>query len=98
MTEKMLADPTLDAVRAESARAHAKHSAVGAGRSIFDPAMPRGEKMYALVEEVGEVARALTKDAGLGQAHLVEELIQVANVALTWAQCEDETPEEEIRA
>lgn len=86
-----LTDLTLAAVRAESIRAHLKHA--DAGGSIFDPAMPRELKLAALVEEVGEVARHLTYDGSCGDdaTKLVLELIQVANVALTWAQSEDES-------
>lgn len=87
MTNEMLDDITLSAVRAESLRAHLKHTANG--MSIFDPAMPITDKLIALIEEVGEVGRALTKDGWKGNDHVVKELIQTANVALTWAQCID---------
>lgn len=80
----MLSDLTLQAVRAESIRAHLKHK--DHGGSIFDPNMSTMAKLAALVEEVGEVGRALTYDGDEGKDHLVKELIQVANVALTWVE------------
>jgi NTP pyrophosphatase (non-canonical NTP hydrolase) len=83
----MLSDLTLEAVRAESVRAHLKHK--DKGGSIFDPNMPILTKLAALVEEVGEVGRALTYDGNEGKDHLVKELIQVANVALTWVESLD---------
>lgn len=73
---------TLDAVQAESLRAHLKHG----DKSLLNPDMSMVEKLAALVEEVGEVARALTYDARTDQDHLVKELIQVASVALTWVE------------
>lgn len=76
---------TLEAVRAESIRAHLKHK--DNGGSLFDPEMPTLAKLSALVEEVGEVANALTYDGNKDKTHLVQELIQVANVALTWVEC-----------
>jgi hypothetical protein len=47
-------------------------------------------RLACLMEEVGEVARALTYDNEketdeAAAAHLIEELVQVANVAVTWA-------------
>jgi hypothetical protein len=80
----MLSDLTLEAVRAESIRAHLKHK--DNGGSIFDPNMSTLTKLAALVEKVGEVGRALTYDGDEGKDHLVKELIQVANVALTWVE------------
>jgi len=83
-TVRSISDLTLAAVRAESIRAHLKH--VNNGGSIFDPEMPAAQKLAALVEEVGEVGRAMTYDGNEGRDHLVIELIQVANVALTWVE------------
>lgn len=85
----MLSDLTLQAVRAESIRAHLIHK--DSGGSIFDPNMPTLQKLAALMEEVGEVARALTYDGDEGKEHLVKELIQVANVALTWVEALETT-------
>jgi hypothetical protein len=87
MVHIMLDDSILIAVRTESARAHAKHSANG--MSILDPEMPLIGKLVALMEEHGEVGRALTKDGYQGVEHVVKELIQLANVALCIAQCID---------
>lgn len=72
---------TLDAVQAEALRAHLKHGP----KSLLNPDMPPIEKLAALVEEVGEVGRALTYDQDHSEG-LVKELIQVASVALTWVE------------
>lgn len=74
---------TIGAVQAECIRAHLKHEPNGG--SLLNPDFPTEKKLAALVEEVGEVGRALTYD----QDHagpLVKELIQVANVALSWVE------------
>lgn len=59
-----------------------------------DAELPASEKLAILVEEVGEVARAVLERADLvADKHgssLRDELIQVAAVALAWA--EGETP------
>ncbi len=78
----MLSDLTLSAVRAESIRAHVKHG----DQSLLNPSMPAVLKLAALVEECGEVGRALTYDNGGDRDHLVKELIQVASVALSWVE------------
>jgi hypothetical protein len=80
----VLSPLTLDAVQAEALRAHLKHK--DKGGSLLDPAMPDLRKLAALVEECGEVGRALTYDGDRGRDHLVKELIQVASVALTWVE------------
>lgn len=86
-----LSEEIIDAVREEARKAHAKHYANGG--SIFDPAMPEIRKLAALMEETGEVGRALTYDGGArtgddtSKEHLILELIQTACVALTWADC-----------
>ena len=60
-------------------RAKEKH-----GRMTLDGALSDDlHRLSALVEEVGEVANAMTYDS-VG-TDLRTELIQVANVALTWA-------------
>jgi len=71
---------TVAAVEAEVARAHRKHG----DRSILNPAMPDAVRLPVLVEEVGEVASAMLE--GADPAHLRDELIQVAAVALTWVE------------
>lgn len=72
---------TFDAVNAEALRAHLKHG----DRSLLNPDMPTLEKLAALVEEVGEVGRALTYDQDHSEG-LERELIQVASVACTWIE------------
>lgn len=73
---------TFDAVQAESLRARLKH---GAAMTCDNPHLPTVLKLAALVEEVGEVANALTYD-GLDRDKLVKELIQVASVACMWVE------------
>lgn len=92
MTEsKMLDEVTVAAVRAESLRAHLRPGRHG--RSLFDPAVGSTARLAALGAEFGEVCRAVTHDHSEGKDHLVTELIRVASVALTWAQCLDENGE-----
>lgn len=86
----MLSDLTLEAVRAESIRAHLKHGE----KSMLSHTTTEQERLAALVEEVGEVAQLLTYDKKLAAGDqwkdlLVKELIQVANVAASWAQVQD---------
>jgi hypothetical protein len=67
----------------EYRRARAKHGAYSLdGSEINDR-----QRIAALVEEVGEVARLLTydHDGPDSETELYRELIQVANVAVTWA-------------
>lgn len=78
-----LSTNVIQAVITESERAHDKHKDIGAGQSIFDPKMPILGKLAALMEEVGEVARAIIE--GEPTENLYKELVQSANVALTWA-------------
>jgi len=46
--------------------------------------MPLDKRLAILTEEVGEVARAICDEQG--DAHLLEELVQVGAVALRWAE------------
>ena len=46
--------------------------------------IPAGEKLAILVEEVGEVAREVCERGA--RAELLEELVQVAAVAVAWAE------------
>jgi NTP pyrophosphatase (non-canonical NTP hydrolase) len=48
------------------------------------PATDNGYKLAVLTEEVGEVARAIIEDESA--VNLREELIQVAAVAVAWAE------------
>lgn len=76
-------DDPWDAMRKEYEHAKAKH-----GDHTFDnPDMPWDQKYMALAEEVGEVAAAQTYDNANDtghQAHLIEEIIQVAGLAAAW--------------
>jgi hypothetical protein len=49
--------------------------------SCADPLVSPGERLAVLVEEVGEVARALNDGVGLR-----DELVQVAAVAVAWIE------------
>lgn len=74
-----LSELTVTTVEAEAIRAHLKH-----GRhSMMNPAMDMGERLAILVEEVGEVAHAMTYDVNK-LPELRKELIQVAAMALSW--------------
>lgn len=46
--------------------------------------IPNSDKLVVLVEEVGEVARAIHD--GEGDEHLAEELAQVAAVCVAWIE------------
>lgn len=82
VNNEVLSEHTLYAVIREANRAHDKHK--DAGGSLLDPALTVLQRLAALTEECGEVARALTYDNAEDTHHLMTELIQVANVALTW--------------
>lgn len=79
--ETVLSDEVVGLVQREAARAHQKHG----DHSLVNPLMPALLKLAALVEEVGEVGRALTYDEGSGN-ELDRELVQVASVALSWRE------------
>lgn len=55
-----------------------------------DPEMSNAEKLTVLVEEMGEVARAILEDGDLANdkhgAELRKELVQVAAVATAWLE------------
>jgi hypothetical protein len=78
----VLSPLTIAAVQAEALRAHLKHG----DNSLLSPSATTERKLAALVEEVGEVGRALTYDNLADRDHLVKELIQVASVALSWVE------------
>lgn len=65
----------------EIIRAVDKH---GYEQTPLSAAMPDHQKLIILVEEVGEVARAMTYDEG-NRDKLREELIQTATMAAAWA-------------
>lgn len=60
---------------------HRDHAVDGAASTDFD-------RLATLVEEAGEVARTFTYDAEAGKRR--QELLQLANVALTWASLLEE--------
>jgi hypothetical protein len=82
-------DVTISALRATMVAALVKHGP----HTPFAPGMPNEKKLVILVEEVGEVARALTYDEGGNRDALVKELLQTAAMALSWAQCVDQMAE-----
>lgn len=88
---------TITAVQAENIRSQVKH---GHNKTNLSPITSNGAKLANLGEEYGEVCRALTYDNmpareasaeewELWKDHFVKELIQLANLALQWAQLAD---------
>ena len=77
---------TIAAVHAEIIRAQVKH---GWRNTPLNPERTDEANLPVLVEEVGEVAKAMTYDNSDSDL-LVKELIQVAAMALAWAQAVDE--------
>jgi len=75
-----LSGTILDAIGDEFARAYAKHD----GKTPRSWSVGDQQSLVILVEEVGEVARAMTYDEG-DPEHLAEELVQVATMAAAWA-------------
>lgn len=71
-------------IHAEQERAKRLRAAGKFPHIASDPDCPDSARLQALVEEVGEVARALHD--GEPRAQLLAELIQVAGVAASWAQ------------
>ena len=72
------------AVRAEYERAHAKHN----GLTPYSDRITDQAREAILLEEVGEIARCCTPDAGTETGHagdLVSELVQVITMAAAWA-------------
>lgn len=70
----------------EFARARAKHGEFTLdGTMTGNPTYDNSLRLGALIEEVGEVGRIFTYDNDESAEDLHKELIQVANVALTWA-------------
>jgi hypothetical protein len=77
-----------DSIRGERRR---QADLIDAGTIPWDcasPDVPDVEKLPVLLEEVGEVARALLTGitTPADRAHLRDELIQAAAVAAAWAQ------------
>lgn len=67
-------------IQDELLRATRKH---GIDRTPLNPEMPPASKLIILVEEIGEVARAMTYDEG-SIPQLKAELVQVAAMAMAW--------------
>lgn len=72
---------TLDAIEAEYTRAHVKHS----GHTPKSARMSDGERLTILVEEIGEVARAITYD-NADLDNLCKELTQVCAMSAGWLE------------
>jgi NTP pyrophosphatase (non-canonical NTP hydrolase) len=84
MTARMFDPITINAVQAAFISAQMKHGHAG---TPAQRNMPHGERLAILVEEVGEVAHAMTYDGGDGDGEaLVGELLQVAAMALAWVE------------
>lgn len=81
MTRTVIDRDIHEAIDAEFARAHTKHN----GKTPRAWSVGDNTSLVVLVEEVGEVARAMTYDEG-DPDKLVEELIQVATMAAAWAE------------
>lgn len=73
---------TLDAVQVEAGNAINKH---GFAQTPNNPMMLDTDKLVILVEEIGEIARGLTYDNRETPTKLRHELIQLATMALMWA-------------
>lgn len=82
---------TISALHATMLHAIAKH---GWHQTPLNPARSDVDNLPILVEEIGEVARAMTYDEGNRDA-LVKELLQTAAMALSWAQAVDTRREAE---
>jgi len=81
LRQRQIADAmALNDLTDEMSRAREKHG----DYSLDGKAMTDVTRLAALMEEVGEVGRAMTYDKDHG-GELRKELIQVANVAITWA-------------
>lgn len=76
---------TIAALKAVMVHAIAKH---GWNQTPLNPNRADVDNLPILVEEIGEVARAMTYDEGSNDA-LVKELLQTAAMALSWAQAVD---------
>ena len=89
-TNTWLALNEIEAERERQERKCAEKRAEGlTWLTCADPRMPDGEKLAVLMEEVGEVARELCDARAAREApgrNLRVELIQVAAVAVAWAE------------
>jgi len=55
----------------------------GIDQTPLNPEMSNREKALIIVEEVGEIARALTYD-GVNKENLKEEIVQAATMLIAW--------------
>lgn len=79
-----MSDALLGGLHAEVSReVHRAHEKHGELSMVAVNGKTQAERLVILVEEVGEVARALTYDEG-DRANLREELVQVAAMAVSW--------------
>lgn len=76
---------SVHALQAEMISAVAKH---GWAQTPLNPEMSDERKLVILVEEIGEVARAMTYDNG-SKDKLIHELLQTCAMALSWVQSID---------
>ena len=74
----MLIDVAAERLRQEGLKASGRFDATCA-----DNTLSAGQKLAILVEEVGEVARAI---CDRDPEHMREELVQVAAVAVAWVE------------
>ena len=83
-------DRALDAIARERQRQEVLKRAGRFKYTCADPEMTLAEKLTVLVEEMGEVARAILEDGGLANdrhhVKLREELVQVGAVATAWLE------------
>ena len=83
---KLITDVTLQAIQAENIHSQVKHG----DKAMISSDLTNLERLPILMEEVGEVATALTYDARQnGKDKLVKELLQVSAMAACWAQAID---------
>lgn len=86
---RMLSELTLKAVQAESIRASSIHG----NRSFLGDGLTTLERLAALIEETGEVGKAIVD--GEPRDNVVKELLQVAASAASWAEWLDTQPSED---
>jgi len=72
---------TFNLINNEFERAYAKHN----GYTPASHDMTDRDRLVILVEEVGEIARAMTYDNG-DEIELMKELVQVATMACAWLE------------
>lgn len=75
----------------ERVRQNALFAAGNISPSVCDPRTSNGARLGVLVEEVGEVAKAINEGTltVIERKHLRAEVIQVAAVAIAWAEALD---------